>query len=133
MPPHTFLQPSNLSACKAQGGQEVYRYPAPFAHVVWGGDILGKPGLLLAYRNDNGGLLLMRRSEKTGAYYMEHLYIDELVSPTNLAVDSRADEVTAPTPPGTGVTAATTGSTAERSASPQKAAPFQFMDTSSTV
>lgn len=71
--------------------QEVYRYPAPFAHVVWGGDILGKPGLLLAYRNDNGGLLLMRRSEKTGAYYMEHLYIDELVSPTNLAVDSRAD------------------------------------------
>ena len=66
-------------------------YPAPFAHVVWGGDILGKHGLLLAYRNDNGGLLLMRRSEKTGAYYMEHLYIDELVSPTNLAVDSRAD------------------------------------------
>ena len=71
--------------------QEVYRFPAPFAHVVWGGSILGRPSLLLAYRNDNGGLLLLRKRDESGAYYMEHLYIDELVSPTNLAVDSQPD------------------------------------------
>lgn len=37
------------------------------------------------------------------------------------------------TPPGTGVMAATTGSTAGKSASPQRAAPFQLTDTSRTV
>lgn len=70
---------------------EVYRYPAPFAHVVWGGSILGKPGLLLAYRNDNGALMLFRKSDRPGGYTMDHLLIDELISPTNLAVDSRRD------------------------------------------
>lgn len=76
--------------------EEVYRYPAPFAHVVWGGMILGKPGLLVAYRNDNGALLLFRKSDRPdrSGYAMEHLVIDELVSPTNLAVDSREDRCT---------------------------------------
>lgn len=72
--------------------REVYRYPAPFAHVVWGGDVLGRPALILAYRDDNGALMLLRKSERTGAYYMDHFLIDELVSPTNLAVDSRPDQ-----------------------------------------
>ena len=70
---------------------EVYRYPAPFAHIVWGGVILGRQSLLLAYRNDNGALILLRKSKRDSAYYMDNLVIDELVSPTNLVVDSQAD------------------------------------------
>ena len=73
------------------GWQEVYRYPAPFAHVVWGGSVLGAPALILAYRDDNGALMLLRKSARSGAYYMEHFVIDELVSPTNLMVDSAGD------------------------------------------
>lgn len=69
----------------------VYRYPAPFAHVVWGGDILGKKSLLLAYRNDNGALMLFRKPDRKEGWSMEHLVIDELVSPTNMMVYSRPD------------------------------------------
>lgn len=68
--------------------QEVYRYPAPFAHVVWGGKILGKSSLLVAYRRDNGALLLMRKSNRPGGYTMDHILIDELVAPTNLIVQA---------------------------------------------
>lgn len=83
----------HIAVNKLQDGAwtEVYRYPAPFAHVVWGGMILGRQSLLLAYRNDNGALMLLRKSDKPGAYYMDHLVIDEMVSPTNCAVDSRLD------------------------------------------
>ena len=43
------------------------------------------------------------------------------------------EDVTAPTPPGTGVMASTTGSTAAKSASPHRAEPSPFTDTSTTV
>lgn len=69
----------------------VYRCPAPFAHVVWGGNVLGKPGLLLAYRGDNGALMLLRKSSRQGGFYMDHTMIDELVCPTNFTVQSRKE------------------------------------------
>lgn len=72
--------------------QIVYSYPAPFAHVVWGGDVLGKKSLILAYRNDNGALMLLQKADREDAFSMEHIVIDELISPTNLVVDTREKE-----------------------------------------
>lgn len=71
--------------------QVVYSYPAPFAHVVWGGKVLGRNSLLLAYRNDNGALMLFRKADRADGFSMEHLVIDELISPTNLVVESSED------------------------------------------
>jgi hypothetical protein len=75
-----------------QGGyEEVYSLPVNFGHVIWGGDILGKPSLLLGYRRDNAPLLLLRK--KTGdGWRMEQQTIDEHIGPTNISVNSRGDE-----------------------------------------
>lgn len=70
-----------------QDWKQVYRYLVNFGHVVWGGSILGKPGLLVAYRGDNAALILMRLKRKDqNQFYMEHTVLDEQEGPTNLAV-----------------------------------------------
>lgn len=69
-----------------EGWNPVYSYPVNFGHVVWGGMILGKPGLLVAYRGDNSGLILMRKRDGD-QFYMEHVFLDEHEGPTNLAVE----------------------------------------------
>lgn len=70
-----------------QNWNRVYSYPVNFGHVVWGGRILGKPGLLVAYREDNAALILMRlRKSEQNRFYMEHTVLDEHEGPTNLAV-----------------------------------------------
>ncbi|HIS41403.1 MAG TPA: hypothetical protein IAC11_00790 [Candidatus Limiplasma pullicola] len=69
--------------------QIVYRFSAPFAHALWGGNILGRPGLLAAYRGGDGALLLLRKPEE--GWQMQHTVIDRFVAPTNLSVTSGRD------------------------------------------
>lgn len=73
------------------GWQEVYSYPVNFGHVIWGGSILGQPGLLVAYRGDNAALICMRKKAEPG-FYMEHILLDEHEGPTNLCVTGDEDK-----------------------------------------
>ncbi|MBS5062801.1 MAG: hypothetical protein KHZ58_03410 [Hungatella hathewayi] len=72
---------------KQEDGQwrEVYSYPVKFGHVVWGGMVLGKPSIIIGYREENAALILMRKKPGTG-FCMEHIFIDENEGPTNISV-----------------------------------------------
>lgn len=63
----------------------VYSFPVSFGHVVWSGNIFGKPSIILGYRGKNGALILLRK--KPGkAYKMDIIYIDDSEGPANIDV-----------------------------------------------
>jgi len=63
----------------------VYTYPVSFGHVIWSGNIFGKPSIILGYRGANGALVKL--SKKPGKdYYMDIKFIDESESPANIDV-----------------------------------------------
>lgn len=67
----------------------VYRFDAPFAHALWGGDILGRPALLAAYRGGDGALMMLQKPDAEGDWRMRTTVIDRDVAPTNLSVPAK--------------------------------------------
>jgi hypothetical protein len=65
----------------------VTTYPVALAHALWGGDILGKPGVLVGYRQHNGALIMLRFAGwRSGKMLLSTQIIDEHEEPTNIAV-----------------------------------------------
>ena len=65
----------------------VYEFPISFGHVIWSGNIFGKPSIILGYRGANGALVMLRKKPGPGKEYnMEITYIDENEAPTNIDV-----------------------------------------------
>jgi len=63
----------------------VYEFPISLGHVIWSGNIFGKPSIILGYREANSALVMLRK--KPGKEYnMDITYIDENVDPTNIDV-----------------------------------------------
>lgn len=65
----------------------VYTYPVTFGHVVWGGIILGRPSIIIGYREDNAALILMRKRPGDG-FSMEQIVLDEHQGPANISVQN---------------------------------------------
>lgn len=66
----------------------VHKTDLSFGHVVWVGDIQGKPGIIAGDRDNNKELVLLRpKSNNLNA--MERLVIDKAIGPTQIAVIKR--------------------------------------------
>lgn len=63
----------------------IFTYPISFGHVIWSGNVFGKPSIILGYRGANGALIKL--SKKPGEdFYMDVNIIDENESPVNIEV-----------------------------------------------
>jgi hypothetical protein len=65
--------------------QAIFSMPISFGHVVWGGNILGAPAMLVGSRGGNKDLSLIRTTS-TDPMRVEHLVIDKGIAPTQVAV-----------------------------------------------
>jgi hypothetical protein len=72
---------------KGSGGRwrEVYSSELDFGHVVWGGELLGEPAIIVGSRGGNKALTLLR-PHPGRVWQMETTIIDEGVGPNQIAV-----------------------------------------------
>jgi len=75
-----------ISIYKKQDGsfQKVYEYekPAEFTHAIYGGDLCGKPALVVGHRQGERNLLLFTWNKENGQYQWEEL--DKDCGPANV-------------------------------------------------
>lgn len=74
-----------------EGYREVYRYPIVFGHPIWCGMLLGRPRIIIGYKEANSGLFVLTPRTDTDRMSMEVQMIDELEQFSNIDVWDEGD------------------------------------------